>query len=105
MPIYSPQIIQLPRVNDIRGNLSFFESENQLPFDSMSHILKMSIKERFKFYKSFSRDEYAIMKSWPSRYWQMKLIQYPEVSQVLLLFLSPAYRIVRSVKHLVKRKS
>ncbi len=33
MIINSPQIIQLPRVNDIRGNLSFFESENQLPFD------------------------------------------------------------------------
>lgn len=33
MSINSPQIIQLPRVNDIRGNLSFFESENQLPFD------------------------------------------------------------------------
>ncbi len=71
----------------------------------MSHILKMSIKERSKFYKSFSRDEYEIMKSWPSRYWQMKLIQYPVVSQVLLLFLSPAYRIARSIKHFVKRKS
>lgn len=33
MSINSPQIIQLPRVNDIRGNLSFFESENQLPFE------------------------------------------------------------------------
>ncbi len=71
----------------------------------MSHILKMSIKERSKFYKSFSRDEYEIMKSWPSRYWQMKLIQYPVVSQVLLLFLSPAYIIARSIKHFVKRKS
>lgn len=28
-----PQIIQLPRVNDIRGNLSFFESDNQIPFN------------------------------------------------------------------------
>lgn len=27
-----PQIIQIPKILDARGNLSFFESENQLPF-------------------------------------------------------------------------
>lgn len=28
-----PQIIELPKINDPRGNLSFFEFPNQLPFE------------------------------------------------------------------------
>lgn len=31
--LYKPQTFQLPRVNDARGNLSFFENDNQLPFE------------------------------------------------------------------------
>ena len=27
------QIIELPRIKDLRGNLSFFENNNQIPFD------------------------------------------------------------------------
>tara|TARA_B110000003_G_scaffold272308_1_gene307927 strand:- start:152 stop:559 length:408 start_codon:yes stop_codon:yes gene_type:complete len=27
------QLIELPRINDIRGNLSFFENNNQISFD------------------------------------------------------------------------
>ena len=27
-----PKIIQLPKISDPRGNLSFFENDNQLPF-------------------------------------------------------------------------
>ena len=29
----APQIIHLPKIVDLRGNLSFFESPNQLPFE------------------------------------------------------------------------
>jgi hypothetical protein len=28
-----PKIIELPRINDVRGNLSFFENCNQIPFN------------------------------------------------------------------------
>ena len=28
-----PKIIELPRINDVRGNLSFFENSNQIPFN------------------------------------------------------------------------
>ena len=30
--MYKPKIIQLPKISDPRGNLSFFENDNQLPF-------------------------------------------------------------------------
>ncbi len=32
MPNLKPSIINLPKIKDQRGNLSFFESSNQLPF-------------------------------------------------------------------------
>ena len=32
MKLNVPQIIQLPKIHDPRGNLSFLESENQIPF-------------------------------------------------------------------------
>ena len=33
MDITKPQIINLPKILDPRGNLSFFENSNQIPFD------------------------------------------------------------------------
>lgn len=33
MDITQPQIIQLPKIHDPRGNLSFFENNQQIPFD------------------------------------------------------------------------
>jgi dTDP-4-dehydrorhamnose 3,5-epimerase-like enzyme len=32
MDTLKPHIIQLPKILDVRGNLSFFESNNQIPF-------------------------------------------------------------------------
>ena len=32
MDIFKPQIIQLPKIQDPRGNLSFFENKQQIPF-------------------------------------------------------------------------
>ena len=32
MEIQEPRIIELPKILDERGNLSFFENENQIPF-------------------------------------------------------------------------
>ena len=32
MKIFKPQIFNLPKIEDERGNLSFFESMNQIPF-------------------------------------------------------------------------
>ena len=28
-----PKIIQLPKITDVRGNLSFFETSNHIPFE------------------------------------------------------------------------
>jgi hypothetical protein len=33
MKISKPQILNLPKIEDVRGNLSFFESMNQIPFE------------------------------------------------------------------------
>jgi dTDP-4-dehydrorhamnose 3,5-epimerase-like enzyme len=33
LEIKNPHIIQLPKIADPRGNLSFFENNNQIPFD------------------------------------------------------------------------
>lgn len=65
---------------------------------SLSYLLKFSTKERRIFYSKFTPEEYSIMRSWPTRYKRMKLIQYPLMSQIVLFFISPVYKFLREIK-------
>lgn len=65
-------------------------------------LLKSSISERRKFYTSFTHEEYKIIRTWPVKYWQMYLIHYPLLSQIILFFISPVYKTIRAFKHKYK---
>lgn len=65
-------------------------------------LWKFTIAERKQFYSVFTNEEYAAIQSWPRRYKEVLLIQYPRLAQVGLTIVSPILRLAWKVKKLLK---
>ena len=69
-------------------------------------LWKLSTKDRRKFFASFSPEEYAIIQSWPMRYFPMKVMKYPNLTQVVLFFAAPLMQMAWLIRHIImNRKS
>lgn len=61
-------------------------------------LWKFTNADRRNFYKAFTKEEYAIIQSWPRRYKAILLMQYPRLAQVGLAIVSPVMRLMWRVK-------
>ena len=61
-------------------------------------LWRFSAAERRKFFAAFTKEEYAVFRSWPVRYKQMYALKYPKLAQVVLFFAAPLMRLAKKLR-------
>lgn len=65
-------------------------------------LWKFPIAEQRKFFKAFTKDDYRIFRLWPSVNMGVKILQHPNLAQIVLSFMTPFIRVTWSIRHILK---
>ena len=93
MYYWSQQVTE--EVAAVRDASEFFYTWNM---QGLKVLWKFTIAERSQFYSAFTKEEYAIIQSWPRTFKEVLLMQYPRLAQVGLAIVSPMLRLARRMK-------
>ena len=58
----------------------------------LKSLRRYGYSERKKFYHTFTKEEMNVMKKWQGEYRYLALIKYPNLSQAIMFFVSPLFR-------------